>query len=247
MSLSSADSEGMRALFDDLKARVRGNASLAESAQRMAEGLYDWAMGAIVLARVFAVVRFSELPALQRAFVDRLLAARNIAGAAVAGSTPVLCLVGTRGAEADWSRIESSRGHLAIPLLGPQFVASIPMVARLLKDLGVAVQGVEGRAALLASRTPGTLSSVFYVEDAANARDDLGRNVIADQQFVRAHEVRSVFASGGAFMMEKSFAVVLIVARAHVPRAAAERFAPLASILKTATMGLVEAGHIFAA
>jgi hypothetical protein len=246
MSLSDPSSEALRGLFDALKARVRGNASLAQAAQRMAEGLYEWALGSIVLARVFAVVPFSALPALQRGFVERLVAARG-AAAAVPGSTPVLCLMGTRGEEPDWGRVESSRGHLAIPLLGPQFVASIPMVARLLKELGVAVQGVEGGAALVASRTLGTLNSVFYVEDAANARDDLGRNVIADQEFVRGYEVRSVFASGGAFMLEKSFAVVLVFSREHVPRAAAERFAPLASILKTGTMGLVDAGRIFTA
>jgi hypothetical protein len=118
------------------------------------------------------------------------------------------------------------------------------MVARLLKELGVPVPGLEAGAGLL-GRTLGTLSSIFYVEDAARARDDLGRNIIADQQFVRDHEVRSVFACGGAFMGEKSFAVVLVFSREHVPRAAAERFAPLASILKTGTMSLVESGHIF--
>jgi hypothetical protein len=247
MSLCALGPDELRALFDDLKGRARGNSCLADAAQRLAEGLYERAPEAIVLARVFAIVPFSELPPLRRDFVQHLMEARQIAASRISGATSVLCLLGTRGEEADWNRPESSRGHLAIPLLGPEFVASIPMVARLLKELGVAVQGVEEGATLLASRTLGSLNSIFYVEDAGHARDDLGRNIIADQGFVRTYGVRSVFASGGAFMLEKSFAVVLVFTREQVPREVAERFAPLASILKTGTMSLVESGRYFPA
>jgi hypothetical protein len=157
----------------------------------------------------------------------------------------VLCLLGSRGERPQWNRRTTSRGHLAIPLVGPDFVAAIPMIARLLKDLGVAVLGVEGGASRLVTRTVGALSSVFYVEDAATARDEHGRAIIGDQDFVRESGVRSVFASGGAYTLERSFVVLVAFAREHVPRPVAERFAPLASVFKTGTMGLVDAGRLF--
>jgi hypothetical protein len=244
LQLAAVSAEDMRALFDDVKGRVRGRASLAAAAQDLADVFYERWTDATVLVRTFATVPFGELPVAERMFVMDLLAAR--AGPrGVPDGTPVLCLLGSRGDRPEWNQRTSSRGHRAIPLAGPDFVAAIPMIARLLKELGVAVQGVEGAASLLLTRTVGTLSSIFYVEDAATGRDDLGRTIIGDQAFVRENGVRSVFASGGAYLLERSFVVAVAFVREHVPRAAAERFAPLASVFKTGTMALVDAGRFF--
>ena len=241
-SFSAMTPDGVRALFDEIKRRVRGHACVADASQQVADVLYEHVAEGAVLARVFATVEFAHLPAAERDFVLGLLAGKGLAPTAVTPKTPVLCLLGTRGDDPAWNRRELSRGHRAIPLLGTDFVASIPMVARMLKELGVAIQGLDGGAGRLSSRVLGSLSSIFYVEDAAEAR---GRNIIGDQEFVRTHGVRSVFGSGGAFMMELSMAVILVFAREHVPRAAAERFAPLVSVFKTGTMALASEGRFF--
>jgi hypothetical protein len=159
--------------------------------------------------------------------------------------TIVLSLMGTRGALPDWNSRHESRGHAGIPLVSAEFVEDIPMIARLLKELGVSVEGLAPGRSGIVTRTLGSLSGVFYVPDARTAVDEQGRRIIASQDFVAQHGVVTVFGFGGAYLMEKSFAAIVVFAREPVSREAAERLAPLASVLKTATMGLVTDGKLF--
>ena len=67
------------------------------------------------------------------------------------------------------------------------------------------------------------------------------RPIIAGQDFVAAHGVKTVFGFGGAYMLERSFAVIIVFARETVSREQVRAFAGLASLFKAATLSLVAA------
>ena len=243
--LVTATRNQIRSLLDDAGRRLTGCACLEEAAQRLADLFYERYTESTVLVRVFATVRFDALPPPNQDFVRRMAARADAAGA-IADETLVLSLLGTRGANKSWNSRHDSQGHVGIPLAGAVFIETVPMIARLLKELGVTVEGVPDGRGRVTIRTVGSLRGVFFVDDASTARDDFGRSIIADQGFVAQNGVATVFGFGGAYMLERSFVAVVVFARERVPREIAERFAPLASVLKTATMLHVNDGRIFA-
>jgi hypothetical protein len=86
---------------------------------------------------------------------------------------------------------------------------------------------------------------VFYVPDAASARDEKDRPIITAQDFVHGHGVKTVFGFGGAYMLERSFAVVIVFAPETVSREQVQSLAPLGSVFKAATMSLVAGDRFF--
>ncbi len=49
----------------------------------------------------------------------------------------VLSLLGTRGEDMRWNDRRNSQGHVGIPLVSADFIDAIPMMSRLLKELGL--------------------------------------------------------------------------------------------------------------
>jgi hypothetical protein len=242
-SLAGASLDEIRALFAATKERLRGRGALDQAAQALVDELYERFSDSIVLARVFATVPFGLTPPPVQRFVSKLLSDRGLA-ALVGEETTVLALMGTRGALPGWNTRLGSRGHLGIPLASPELVEEIPMVSRLLVELGVQVQGVASKSGYI-TKVVGNLSGVFYVEDAGRARDDKGRPIIAAQDFVATHGVKTVFGFGGAYMLERSFAVIIVFAREAVSREQVQAVAGLASALKAATLSLVTEDRYF--
>ena len=153
--------------------------------------------------------------------------------------------MGTRGALPEWNDRTLSRGHVGIPLASAEFVDAIPMIARLLSEFGLAIEGMEGGGARIVRGKVGNLSGMFYVGDARTETDDQGRLVISAQDFVAEHGVRTVFGFGGAYMLERSYVAVILFARENVAAERARELAPLSSALKAATMRLVDQGRFF--
>jgi hypothetical protein len=193
--------------------------------------------------RVFATVPFAFTPFSVQRFVRALMNERGLS-APVGHETTVLALMGTRGVLPAWNSRLGSRGHLGIPLASPEFVDDIPMVSRLLVELGVRIDGAASGTGYI-GRVVGNLSGLFYVADAASARDERDRLIIPAQDFVRAHGVQTVFGFGGAYMLERSFAVIIVFAREAVSREQVQSLAALANVLKAATMGLVTQDRFF--
>jgi hypothetical protein len=69
------------------------------------------------------------------------------ATSALTGTTPVLSLVGTQGQEADWNDNRKSKQHRGVPLISAEFVDGIPMIARLLRELGVPLDWIDSHDA----------------------------------------------------------------------------------------------------
>ena len=218
--------------------------SMEAAAQIMARELFD-SFEAGVLVRLYQTMRYHQLPPPARQFVRDLAEKRDVADR-LHGMSPVLALLGTWGSEPDWRDRRKSRGHVAIPLFDASFVQSIPMVARLLQDLGVGMDFFDPEPGVQTWKLLGGVNGVFYVPEAATASDHLGRRIIPAQDFVAAHGVKTVFGMGGAYLAG-SMVCAIVFAAEFVPRAQAERFARTISIFKAATLRLARQNRFFEA
>jgi hypothetical protein len=241
---TSPPPQDLKAFFEAIKTRARQATSLDRAAQTLADEFYERFKDLTVLVRVFATVPYAQVPAPVQRFVSALVEARGQAHL-LREDTTVLTLMGTRGVLPAWNTRLGSRGHLGIPLVSPEFVDAIPMVARLLSELGVTVEGVAGGGEYV-TRALGNLSGVFYVRDATEALDERERPIITSRDFVADHGVKTVFGFGGAYMMERSFTVIIVFARQTLDHAQVKELAPIANAFKAATMGLVAANRFFA-
>lgn len=245
MKITEATASALGELWTELEPGVSGSRSFEEAAQRLADSLYEHFRDSVVLARVFVTVPFGRLPAAHQEFVRRL--ARRAGGlGALSEATPVLSLVGTHGAETDWNNRRRSKDHVGIPLISSSFVGAIPMISRLLREMGVPMKWMDTHAPGVIVRTIGANSGLFFVHDAAEAEDDQGRKIIAAQDFVAKYGVRSVFGTGGAYPDGNMVAIVLFC-RDSFTRSVAERFLDLGLLFKLSTSRFVRRESVFSA
>jgi hypothetical protein len=237
MLLSSASDDQVRRLLQGARMDIHEKRSVESAAQALVSSLFEALADSIVLARVFVTVPHGECPASIRRQVATVEGIDSL--------TPMLVLLGTRGRRPEWNSRHQSRGHAAIPLISRERVGEIPMIARLLTELGVSVEGLQRGDSGMVTRTIGTLTGTFYVEDAATALDDLGRPIIGARDFVEREGVKTVFGCGGAYLLETSFAVVVLFLSERVPRLTVERLGSLGSAFKTATMRLMAEKRVF--
>ena len=70
------------------------------------------------------------------------------------------------------------------------------MISRLLKELGVPLDWVDGHDSSMIEKTMARSAGLFFVEDASEATDQEGRKIIAAQDFVSQYGVKGVFGIG---------------------------------------------------
>ena len=228
-----------------MQPRVAESKRLEDAAQALATALHTEFDESVVIARVFVTVPYGNLPEENRRFVKGLAEG---AGAAtdLKPDTPVLSLVGSHGQESDWNNRRRSKGHVGIPLISSAFVGAIPMISRLLKELGVPIDWIDSPSTEVIVKTIGSSAGLFFVDDAATAKDQEGRNIIAAQDFVENCRVKSVFGTGGAYPNGQMVAVVLFC-RDVFSRTTAEQFMALTDFFKGSTAALAEPQKVFAA
>lgn len=239
------DSE-LQALLREVKDRITGCGSLEEVAQKSARGIYDALRSSMVLVRFYAALPLQKLPTAERAFATELAVAKGFAPR-LKEDTLVLTLMGTNGDKAEWSQRRSSRGHLAIPLVSADFIGGIPMVSRMLSDLGVSIEQLDPNNPGIETRTFGTLGGLFYVADAASAVDQKGRKIITAQDFVAAHGVKTVIGTAGRYILRRTFITLILFTREAIDLQRAQGIMPLANVITSVTSDLVRLGRLFAA
>jgi hypothetical protein len=212
------------------------------SAQRAAEqftALFVAQFSTIVLARVFLVVPLERLPPRDGTF------ARALTGndSRLTGQTPVLSLLGTHGRKPEWDDRTRSVAHLAIPLLDRETVQAAPMIARLLLDLEVDLQGLGTGGPIATRKMVGGKNGMFYVPDARTARDDRGRLII-QPEFVAQHDIESVFGMGGAYL-DGSLAIAIMFCAERIERDDADRYGSFINTFKLLTLDLQRDGRIW--
>jgi hypothetical protein len=222
---------------------MQGAAYLEVAAQELVSAIHSQFSDSVVIARAFYTVPFDSLPDANKSFVKNLSESAG-AGAEIAGTTPVLSLIGTHGQEADWNDRRKSKGHVGIPLISASFVGAIPMISRLLKELGVPIDWVDSHDMEIIKKAIGGSVGLFYVENAAEATDQEGRKIIAAQDFVSKYNVKSVFGTGAVYESGQML-VVVVFNRDIFSRSTSELFLTLASSFRNNTSSLVKEAKIF--
>ena len=216
---------------------------LQRAAQTFCERFYAEFAESAALVRVFATLPFSLLPAAENAFA-RAAAERAGQAALLEPATPVLTLLGTCGVEPAWRERRESRGHLAIPLLSDDVVAEIPMIARLLREIGFPALR-SGPADWQFVKRLGGSDGLFFVGDAQTTTDENGRRIIPASDFVERYAIKTVFGFGGP-LAGSIFLSAIVFCRQALMRSNAVRFVPLMEKLRAATEGALRARAIFA-
>ncbi len=193
----------------------------------------------VVLARVYAVVAFSALPAADLAKARRAVGE----GPRLEPTTRVLSLLGTSGREKEWNDRDRSRAHLAIPLVDRQFVENAPMIASLLPALGVDLDHIETASPIASRPTLGGKNNVFFVPDARTAVDGRGRRII-DRSFVERYELRTVFGVGSAYD-DGVLALAIVFSSEPLDRAVVDRFPRLIKSFVMATAETAVANRFY--
>jgi hypothetical protein len=225
--------------------QIKDCSTLEDVAQRYCDILYERFRESIVLARVFVTVPFGELPAENQGFVTTLATSAGISDL-IGDQTPVMSLVGTRGILPNWNDRRKSQGHVGIPLASGEFIGSIPMMSRLLKQLGVDLDWIDQwDSSIVSEKFLTGLSGMFYVRDAGSELDRQGRKIIAAQDFVAAHDVKTVFGFGGAYLTGKAIITIIVFTRDTVEKAQIEGLQKSVNAFKIASMDQAISGHVF--
>jgi hypothetical protein len=222
---------------------LKDYARLQEASQEWARLLYEEFQESIVLARVFMTLPFHDLTPRGKAFVRELAGTKDVQHL-LSDKTQVLSLLGTYGARPDWRDRFQSRGHLGIPLLSSSFIEAIPMVSRLMSDMGINTDWFDDTEPDVLVKSLGRAAGVFYVRDARTWLDHRNRKIVSAQDFVAEHDVKTVFGLGGSYL-NGSFLAVIVFTRETLEQAQAEAFMSLVNSFKAATMSLAMDGLIF--
>jgi len=241
--IGSYSLEDVGALRSRVEEGLKESASFQQACQKFTDILYDELSSSAVLFRVFATVDFEKLPEKERTFALDLAGARGFL-AEVQAKTKVVTLLGSRGKRAQWNQRHRSERHLAIPLTSVSFIKTIPMVARLLGDMGTGLAWVQKQERNMVVTSMGRMARVLYVENALESRTGDGFDVIPDRSFVEENQVRTVLGLGGAYLNGTIVAVALFTSEL-VPQDRVERLMPVVHGFKVATMKQVMQGRIF--
>ncbi len=219
--------------------QIQGAASFEQAAQQYTTALYTQFRESIVLIRQFATVPYAELPESNKQFVSTLATSQGVRENLHA-HTLVLSLVGTSGDKPAWNDRKQSRDHVGIPLISAQFIDAIPMMSRLLKQVGLGLDWINSQDATIAESTLGLMSGLFFVPDAATEVDSQGRKIITAQEFVTTHQVKTVCGFGGGYFGTKTMVVTIIFLREAIKKQQAEFLASAMSRIRTLTGELVK-------
>jgi hypothetical protein len=132
-----------------------------------------------------------------------------------------LVLIATFGVEPEWNDRRTSRNHQAIPLPSRHIVERAPMVAQLIRELGLDVSQVIQPSPGLIRELAGRSYGVFHVAEAH------GSPYIPAQDFVERYAIQSVVGFGGTLPNGELIAMIFF-SRVPVAIDVADRFRTLA-------------------
>ncbi|HXV61981.1 MAG TPA: hypothetical protein VEK15_14885, partial [Vicinamibacteria bacterium] len=157
-TVGTATLEDITRLRGLVEKELEGCQSLQAAAQRFSELLFEELEDSAVLLRVFGTASFAQLPGKEKEFVVRLAQERGFEDE-LRPSTNVVTLLGTRGRRPSWNDRRLSQRHLAIPLVRTSFVKTIPMVSRLMSEMGTGVEWVEKQHTNIVVKTMGKMAT----------------------------------------------------------------------------------------
>jgi hypothetical protein len=238
-SIATASFSDFKGLQEKIKDRISRAKTYEEASQGYTAVIYENYKNSIVIARHFATVPYGELPLQNKRFVDNLAGAQGVSPL-LHPDTLVLSLVGTSGIKPEWNDRKRSQGHVGIPLVSSAFIEAIPMMSRLLKELGLGLDWIDSHDTQITDTKLELMSGMFYVADAATEVDNKGRKIIAAQDFVTAYKVKTVFGFGGGYAGTKTMVVTIMFLYEKITKNQAEYFASSMSRFRSMTRDLVK-------
>jgi hypothetical protein len=208
--------------------------SMEEVGERVVRYLYehlrsaDMAVPACALVRTFITLPFASLDEEQQEFAHGVLG-----GVAAAAGMKCLALLATAGDEPSWNSRRSSVGHKALPLVSTESVARSPMIAQLIRQLGIEIGTLLASDPRLLIDVDQHTFNVFYVAEAAGSP-----YIPAQLEFVTPYGVRSVVGFGGLLPTGELYATILF-SRVRIPRHVADLFKTLALNVKVAMLPFI--------
>ncbi len=217
-----------------------GAQSMEEAANRIVSHLYDNLVEKESGQKSCALVRFYKSHPYGELDEGLQQFARGVLGAAPE-SPDMKCLtqLATVGEQQQWNSRANSAGHKAIPLASEQVIASIPMISRLIQQVGLEVSAVvKPEAAVIGDLAEKTFNT-FYVQQAPGSQ-----YIPAQDEFVIPFGIQSVLGFGGILTSGELF-VVIMFSKTPIPPHTAEHFRALAPKVKEAVLPFV-GGKVFA-
>lgn len=206
---------------------------MEDAASKFTNAIFHEFSKSFVLSRLFVTIPFYDLPDKNKKFVEKLAESKGILSQLI-DNTPVLSLLGTCGRNKTWNSRTNSEGHIGIPLISESFIDSIPMMSRLLKELGINLDWLENFDTDIVKKKMGNISGLFYVENAATATDENGRKIISAQDFVTKYNVKTVFGMGGYSSTGKKYVVMINFLDRQLPDKGAQLFMRYVNIFNSA-------------
>lgn len=205
--------------------------------QYLYEHLVDRQTGrqSAALVRLFKTHSYGKLPSDLQAYARHILGQKE-----VPQSLKCLTLLATAGEHPDWNNRQRSQGHQAIPLASEEAIAHIPMIAQLIRQLGLDPGVVLQPDPALLLDLEQKIYNVFYVPDAADSP-----YIPAQESFVQPFQIKSVVGVGGLLPSGDMFGVLMFL-KVKPPRATIDLLRPLALSIKVALLPF-EHQPIFAA
>ena len=177
------------------------------------------------LVRCFKTHRFGQLPEGLAETARAALTERE-----PRPDLPCLTLLATAGELPEWNDRRHSRGHAAIPLESVEIVERAPMIAALIRQMGLEIEAALYPNPQLILDADQHAFSVFHVENAAG-----DASIPAQREFVERYRIRSVLGFGGLLPSGDLFAVILF-SRTHIRRTTAKLFRTIALAVKLALL-----------
>jgi hypothetical protein len=240
IDLTKLDASESARLAEEGRAALAGAGTLEGASAALCRHLHAVLAGpdgdrACALVRSYATHAYGALPFELQRFAKRMYGTMAI--------TPpefdmrCLVLLATAGDEPAWNDRRQSHGHQAIPLPTPHVVERAPMIAQLVREIGLDVAHVIRPTPAVLRAFPEGADGVFHVEDAVGSP-----YIPAQEEFVLRHGIRSVVGFGGPLPTGELFATILF-ARVRVPVDAADRLREVGAALGRSVQGL--AGRVF--
>ncbi len=242
--LSQFSLEDLKTLQDSISDQVHKTGTLEEAAQTYTNMLQKQLHESVVLARFFATVLYGFLPP---DIKDKVLIMATEAGIAseITDKSLILTLLGTTGKKERWCSRKESSGHTGIPLVSSTFIKQIPMMSRLLHELGAGLEWIDDGDTDMVIRTSGKSSGIFYVKQAGDETDSQGRKIISAQDFVQEEHIETVIGIGGGYLGTNTFFTTILFLNEEIDKELASKFMLQTNLFKTATMGIVYANKLF--
>lgn len=210
--------------------------TVREAAQSIVGFLYrecghPEAARACALIRFYKTYRFADLEPRLQSFASRQTPHHKLTG-----QMKCLTLLASVGQEAEWCDPRRSVGHQAIPLPSARIVEGAPMIAQLIREMGLDIADVITPDAAFLHDRVGKSYNVFHVENALGSP-----HIPVQKEFVERYGVRSVLGFGGLLVGGDLFAVIMF-SRGRIPAESAARFKSIALDVKAVVhpLALVE-------